>query len=53
MSFDNFQELRRSQFILTYGPGSIIETKYGPRLIPSLRYGIPYFTNMAENNEIN
>lgn len=28
------QPLRRSQFILTYGPGSIIETKFGPRLIP-------------------
>lgn len=34
------QQLRRSQFILTYGPGSIIETKYGPRLILGLKYGL-------------
>lgn len=34
------QPLRRSQFIYTYGPGAIIESKNGPRLIPSLLYGL-------------
>ena len=36
----DFQHLSRSQFVLTYGPGAIIETKNGPRLIPSLRNGL-------------
>ena len=31
------QKLRRSQFVLVYGPGSLIETKNGSRLIPSLK----------------
>ena len=30
------QELRQSQFVLMYGPGSIIESPNGSRLIPSL-----------------
>lgn len=30
------QQLRRSQFVLMYGPGSIIEGPHGSRLIPSL-----------------
>lgn len=34
------QRMRRSQFVLTYGPGSIIESRYGPRLIPSVRHGV-------------
>ncbi len=34
------QHLTRSQFILTYGPGAIIESEGGPRLIPSLNKGI-------------
>ncbi|MDA8055061.1 MAG: DUF1998 domain-containing protein [Thermoplasmatales archaeon] len=34
------QHLTRSQFILTYGPGSIIESEKGPRLIPSINKGI-------------
>lgn len=34
------QHLRRSQFILVYGPGAIIESELGPRLIPSLDKGL-------------
>ena len=34
------QHLTRSQFILTYGPGAIIESEGGPRLIPSINKGI-------------
>jgi hypothetical protein len=30
------QALRRSQFITTYGPGAILESKQGPRIIPAL-----------------
>jgi hypothetical protein len=30
------QPLRRSQFIITYGPGAILEGAEGPRIIPSL-----------------
>lgn len=36
----NTQEIRRSQFILTYGPGAIIESIYGPRLIKSICDGM-------------
>ena len=32
--------IRRSQFVLTYGPGAIIESRNGPRLIPSLNRGL-------------
>jgi hypothetical protein len=41
----NFQHLSRSQFVLTYGPGSIIETRKGPRLIPRLNRGLDRFFN--------
>lgn len=34
------QNLRRSQFILTYGPGSILEGRDGPRIIPALGWGL-------------
>lgn len=30
----NVHQIRRSQFVLTYGPGAIIESQNGPRLIP-------------------
>ncbi len=40
-----FQHLSRSQFVLTYGPGSIIETKNGPRLIPDLSRGLRDYFN--------
>jgi len=42
-----FQQISRSQFILTYGPGSIIESKNGPRLIPQLNRGLGQFFNEA------
>ncbi len=34
------QDIRRSQFILTLGPGSIMEGKYGSRLIPLPNIGL-------------
>jgi hypothetical protein len=34
------QKLRKSQFILTYGPGAIIETVEGPRIIPVPSIGL-------------
>ena len=34
------QHIRGSQFILTYGPGAIIEGQRGPRLIPSPDIGL-------------
>ena len=40
-----FQHISRSQFVLTYGPGSIIETKNGPRIIPAMNRGLAeYFS---------
>lgn len=39
MSWD-VQHIRKSQFVLTYGPGAIIESKNGPRMIPSINYGL-------------
>lgn len=36
---NNVQNIRRSQFILTYGPGSILEGRNGPRIIPTLGWG--------------
>lgn len=43
------QHLRKSQFILIYGPGSIIESRNGPRLIPSVCYGLK---NKYFNSEV-
>jgi len=40
-----YQPISRSQFVLTYGPGSIIESKNGPRLIPKLYPGLGEFFN--------
>jgi len=37
---EKIQEIRLSQFVLTYGPGSILESTRGPRLIPSLDTGL-------------
>jgi len=50
-----FQHLSRSQFVLTWGPGSIIETKNGPRLIPTLARGLGIYFNEKtfEKFEIN
>lgn len=49
------QHIRRSQFIFTYGPGSIIEGENGSRLMPSLKNGMNKFFNInnLENFEIN
>jgi hypothetical protein len=40
------QELRRSHFIFNFGPGSILETGKGPRLVPSIEKGLnpKYYT---------
>lgn len=35
-----YQELRMSQMVLQYGPGSILETTEGPRLIPLPEHGL-------------
>jgi hypothetical protein len=34
------QEIRKSQFVITYGPGSILETVDGPRIIPKSDIGL-------------
>jgi len=34
------QHIRRSQFVLIYGPGALIESKNGPRIIPSINHGL-------------
>ena len=34
------QKIRPSQFVTTYGPGSIIELPNGPAIIPSARIGL-------------
>ncbi|ADQ41594.1 Protein of unknown function DUF1998 [Caldicellulosiruptor acetigenus I77R1B] len=34
------QQIRKSQFILTYGPGSILESVTGPRIIPGPLAGL-------------
>lgn len=51
----DFQHLSRSQFVFTYGPGSVIETKNGPRLIPSLANGLGGYFNPTtfEQFEVN
>ena len=42
------QSMRASQFILTYGPGSILEGQEGPRIIPSANIGL--FTQNSRFN---
>lgn len=49
----NTQPLMRSQFIFVYGPGSIIESENGPRLIPNLEIGINKFSTTANKYKIN
>lgn len=55
----DIQEIRESQFILMYGPGSLIETKKGTRLIPEIdhclgskRYKSDFLKRNEFNNEI-
>jgi hypothetical protein len=43
------QQIRLSQFVITYGPGAILEGTYGPRIIPSPNIGL--FNNPAINLE--
>ena len=42
------QNMRASQFILTYGPGAILEGQKGPRIIPSTDIGL--FTQNSRFN---
>jgi hypothetical protein len=35
------QHIRPSQFIISYGPGAILETRFGPRIIPLPNIGLP------------
>jgi hypothetical protein len=48
------QQIRRSQFIFTYGPGTVIEGENGARLVPSIDNGLgTYFSDdMLEKFEI-
>ena len=50
--YEKTQPLMRSQFVLTYGPGSIIETENGPRLIPSLDLGLNNFSKVTTDYRI-
>jgi len=36
----NVQHIKRSQFVFNYGPGAIIETNNGPRIIPAINQGL-------------
>lgn len=51
---EKVQLIRRSQFVTTYGPGSIIEGRNGPRVIPALDIGLGrYFSqDMLKKFEI-
>lgn len=52
----NTQEIRESQFVLVYGPGSIIESKEGSRLIPDIYHCLgndDYSGNTFTDNEFN
>ncbi|MGC9124387.1 MAG: hypothetical protein ACP5IB_10040, partial [Thermoplasmata archaeon] len=54
MGNEYVQHIRRSQLVLTYGPGAIIEGRSGPRLIPSFNNGLGnlYSKNTFERYEI-
>ena len=50
----DIQEIRESQFVLMYGPGAIIETKNGSRLIPEINHCLgsgKYNADFLEKNE--
>lgn len=51
---NDVQNIRKSQFVLSYGPGSIIEGKNGSRLIPKLDTGLTRYLSeeFLEKNEI-
>jgi hypothetical protein len=44
------QSIRRSQFITTYGPGSIIEGPEGPRIVPTLERANIFQGNIRIND---
>ena len=46
------QNIRRSQFITTYGPGSILEGPEGPKVIPSLELSTLFDNRNPVNFEI-
>lgn len=51
------QGIRPSQFVLTYGPGSILEAPSGPRIIPSFKdwghvFGLPQTSLLLSKFEI-
>lgn len=50
---NDVQNIRRSQYIYTYGPGAIIESVNGPRLIPKLSIGMPNFRKIVKNYKVN
>ncbi len=47
------ERMRRTQFIITYGPGSILESRKGPRLIPRPDIGLFYSKLNPKDFEIN
>ena len=56
---ERIQKIRESQFVLLYGPGSIIESKNGSRLIPTIdhclgdkRYNNDFLEHHQFNNEV-
>jgi hypothetical protein len=51
---ENVQHIRRSQFVTTYGPGAIIEGRYGPRVIlmPDIGLGRLFSQALLEKFEI-
>ena len=40
---NDVQNIRKSQYVLTYGPGSIIESQHGSRIMPTIDTGIPFY----------
>ena len=51
---NDVQNIRKSQYVLTYGPGSIIESQNGSRVIPSIDTGLSFYINdeFLKKNEI-
>ena len=49
----DIQEIRESQFVLMYGPGALIESKNGTRLIPEINscLNTKYVQDFLENHE--
>lgn len=54
----DIQQIRESQFVLIYGPGSIIESKMGSRLIPDINhclgnnYSDSYLKDMSIDDDL-